>query len=149
MRRLAAVFALALAFTPPLAAADEPLAGLDEFVAKAMKEHGAPGLAIAVVKDGNVVLARGYGVRELGKPELVDTETIFAMGSCTKAFTAAGIALLVDEGKLKWDDKVIDHLPDFPMYDPYVTRELTVRDLLAHRCGLERHELVWYRAPFD
>ena len=149
MRFFAVAFILSLGFAPPVAAADGPLAGLDEFIAKGMKDHEVPGLAVAVIKNGQVVLAKGYGVRELGKPEAVDADTIFAIGSCTKAFTAAGIALLVDEGKLKWDDKVIDHLPDFRMYDPYVTRELTVRDLLSHRCGLERHDLVWYRAPFD
>jgi CubicO group peptidase (beta-lactamase class C family) len=145
-----AVFA---GFAPPPAAASEPaadpLAGFDEFIARTMKDHDVPGLSVAVVKDGEVVLAKGYGVRELGKLEPVDADTVFAIGSCTKAFTAAVLGLLVDEGKLKWDDKVIDHLPDFRLYDPYVTRELTVRDALAHRCGLERHELVWYGSPHD
>jgi CubicO group peptidase (beta-lactamase class C family) len=138
-----------VAFSPRVSAADDPLAKLDEFIVKAMKDHEVPGLAIAVVKDGETVFAKGYGVRELGKPDPVDPDTMFAIGSCSKAFTAAALALLVDEGKLKWDDKVIDHLPDFRMYDPYVTREMTVRDLLAHRCGLTRHDLVWYRSPHD
>jgi CubicO group peptidase (beta-lactamase class C family) len=127
----------------------DPLAGFDEFIAKTMKVHEVPGLSVAIVKDGDLVLAKGYGVRELGKPEQVDADTVFAIGSCSKAFTAAVLGLLADEGKLKWDDKVIDHLPEFRLYDPYVTRELTVRDALAHRCGLERHENVWYGSPHN
>lgn len=93
-------------------------------------------MAVAVVKDGEVVVAEGYGVRTLGRPEAVDEDTLFAIASNTKAFTSAALAMLVDEGKLDWDDAVIDHLPWFQMYDPYVTREITIRDLLTHRAGL-------------
>ncbi|MCY2962413.1 MAG: serine hydrolase, partial [Planctomycetota bacterium] len=125
----------------------DPLEGLDDFINQAMAKHEVPGLAIAIVKDGQVVVAKGYGVRELGKPELVDADTIFAIASCTKAFTATAIGSLVDEGKMKWDDKVIDHLPEFKLYDPYVTREITIRDLLTHRCGLDRHDLIWFQSP--
>ena len=88
-----------------------------------------PGLAIAIVKDDRIVLAKGYGVKKLGDPAPVNENTLFAIGSSSKAFTAAGIAMLVDEGKLKWDDPVTKYLPGFELYDPYVTRELTVRDL--------------------
>ncbi len=121
-----------------LRAAELP-AGLKDFdahVARVQAEFGVPGLAVAIVKDGEVVLAKGYGVRELGRPEPVDADTLFAIASNTKAFTAAGLALLVDEGKLAWDDRVSDRLPWFRMSDPYVTRALTVRDLLTHRSGL-------------
>jgi CubicO group peptidase (beta-lactamase class C family) len=101
-----------------------------------MQEFSVPGLAIGVVKDGRLVFAKGYGARELGHKAPVDADTLFAIGSNTKEFTAASLAILVDEGKLHWDDRVIDYLPDFRMWDPYVTREFTIRDLLTHRSGL-------------
>jgi len=92
--------------------------------------------AVAVVKDGKVALAKGNGVRKLDEPAPVDEQTLFGIASNTKAFTAAALAFLVDEGKISWDDPVTKHLPGFQMYDPYVTREMTVRDLLTHRSGL-------------
>ena len=134
---------------PPARAQQAPLAGLDDYVTKAMKDWGVPGLAIAVIKDDRVVLARGYGVRELGKPEPVDERTIFAIGSSSKAFTAAAIAMLVDEKKLKWDDPATQYLPDLQLYDPYASRELTVRDLLTHRVGLDRGDQLWYATTLE
>jgi CubicO group peptidase (beta-lactamase class C family) len=98
------------------------------------------------VKDGRIVFAKGYGVREIGKPAPVDTQTLFAIGSTTKAMTAASIGMLVDEGRLKWDDKVTRILPAFQLSDPYVTRELTIRDLLTHRAGLPNADVLWYRS---
>ncbi|SHE73914.1 serine hydrolase [Thermomonas hydrothermalis] len=112
------------------------LARFDAFVAEVQKQFEVPGVAVAIVKDGQVVLARGYGVRELSKPERVDEHTLFAIASNTKAFTAAALNILQDDGKLKTTDRVIDHLPWFRMSDPYVTREMRIRDLLAHRSGL-------------
>lgn len=97
---------------------------------------GVPGMAIAIVEDGKTTLARGYGVRKLGAAAMVDADTLFPIGSTTKAMTAAALATLVDAGKIGWDDKVIDHLPGFQLYDPWVTREITIRDLLVHRSGL-------------
>lgn len=117
-------------------AAAAPPDGFDARVEAAMRAHDVPGMAIAVVENGEIVHARGYGVRQLGRPEAVDADTIFPTGSTGKAVTAAALAILIDDGKLGWDDKVIDHLPDFRMYDPWVTREMTVRDLLLHRSGL-------------
>jgi CubicO group peptidase (beta-lactamase class C family) len=111
-------------------------AEIDRLVSKSMAAFSVPGVAVGIVKDGKLVFAKGYGVRELGHPERVDADTRFAIGSNTKAFTTAALAILVDEGKLHWDDRVIDYLPDFRMADPYVTREFTVRDLLTHRSGL-------------
>lgn len=108
----------------------------DATVARAMQAFEVPGLAVAVVKDGQVVLAKGYGVRRLGAPAPVDAHTLFGIASNSKAFAAASVALLVDEGRLAWDDPVIKHLPGFRVADAYVTRELTVRDLLSHRTGL-------------
>jgi CubicO group peptidase (beta-lactamase class C family) len=120
------------------------LAGFDDYVTKAMKDWEVPGLAIAVVKDDKVVFAKGYGVKKLGDPAPVDERTIFAIGSSSKAFTAATLAILVDEGKVKWDDPVSLYLPDFQLFDPYVSRELRIRDLLTHRSGLERGDMLWY-----
>jgi len=97
---------------------------------------GVPGMAVAIVEGEQVTLARGFGVRALGAPERVDADTIFPTGSTGKAVTVAALAVLVDQGKIGWDDKVIDRLPGFEMYDPWVTRELTIRDLLVHRSGL-------------
>jgi CubicO group peptidase (beta-lactamase class C family) len=119
-------------------------AGFDAYVAKARDDWRVPGLAISVVKDGRVVFAKGYGVRELGRNDPVDEHTIFAIGSTTKAMTAALVGMLVDEGKLQWDDPVTKHLPWFQLKDPYVTRELTVRDLLTHRAGLGNADFLWY-----
>ncbi len=112
------------------------LARFDAFVESVQKQFDVPGVAVAIVKDGQIVLERGYGVRELGKPARVDAHTMFAIASNTKAFTAAALNMLQDEGKLKTSDRVIDHLPWFRMSDPYVTREMRIRDLLAHRSGL-------------
>jgi CubicO group peptidase (beta-lactamase class C family) len=110
--------------------------GFDALVARAMKTFEVPGMGIAVVKDGQVVLAKGYGVRELGKPAPVDARTLFGIASNTKAFTATALGLLVEEGKIEWDGPVTRYLPWFQMWDPYVTREMSVRDLLVHRSGL-------------
>ncbi len=133
----------AMSAAPPIT---EPR--IDDTVARAMAAFQTPGIAVGIVKDGEVVLAKGYGIREAGKPDRVTTQTVFQIGSTTKAFTAAALAILVDEGKIGWDDKVIDHLPDFRMYDPYVTREFTIRDLLSHRSGLGEGagDLMFYPA---
>lgn len=126
---------VALACASYAACAELP-ADFDARVVEAMRGRDVPGMAISVVEDGRIVLAKGYGVRRLGGHDPVDADTIFPTGSTGKAVTAAALAILVDEGKLGWDDKVIDHLPEFRMYDPWVTREMTVRDLLVHRSGL-------------
>lgn len=125
--------ALLCAATP--ARAQVP-AGFDARVEQAMRSHDVPGMAISIVKDGQIVHAKGYGVRRLGNSEPVDADTIFPTGSTGKAVTAAALAILIDDGRLAWDDRVADHLPDFRMYDPWVTREMTVADLLLHRSGL-------------
>jgi CubicO group peptidase (beta-lactamase class C family) len=117
-------------------AGDAPPADLDAYVARAMRTFNVPGVAIAIVKDGRVVLQKGYGVRKLGDPTPVDAHTLFAIGSNTKAFTAAAMATLVDAGKLSWDDPVDQRLRGFQMYDPYVSKEMRIRDLLCHRSGL-------------
>src|SRR5262249_49960532 len=98
----------------------DPLAGFDDYAAKALSDWKVPGMAVAIVKNGKVVLARGYGVRMVGEKGRVDERTIFGIASCTKSFTATCIALLVEEGKLAWDDPVTKHLPGFKVADPYV-----------------------------
>jgi len=100
-------------------------------------------MAVAVVKDGKVIFKKGYGIRELGKVDKVDTETLFACASTTKAMTATCIGMLVDEGKLKWDDLVITHLPEYQLFDPAVTRELRIRDLLTHNSGVGNTDFLW------
>ena len=132
---------LAISVVAPVADAQEAagpaeLQQLDATVERVRQQFDIPGVAVAVVKDGKVVLERGWGLRELGKPELVQADTLFAIASNTKAFTATSLNLLAEEGKLKMDDRVIDHLPSFRMSDPYVTNEMRIRDLLSHRSGL-------------
>lgn len=150
----AAVLILALIANYPAALAQEApdarLKAIDEYAQKVARDWQVPGLAISIVKDDRVVFARGYGVRELGRADRVDENTLFAIASNSKAFTAAALATLVDEGKIKWDDPVTKHLPWFQLYDPWVTRELTVRDLLSHRSGLATFggDLLWYETTY-
>jgi len=101
-----------------------------------MEAFQTPGIAVGVVRGGELVYAKGHGVREIGRPDPVDPDTLFQIASLTKAFTAAALGILVDDGTLDWDDRVIDYLPEFQMYDSWVTREFTIRDLLTHRSGL-------------
>jgi CubicO group peptidase (beta-lactamase class C family) len=130
------ILAFALLAVLPVAAGAAPPRGFDARVEAVMKASDVPGATVAIVEGGQVTLARGYGQRAVGSAEAVDADTLFQIGSTTKAFTAAALAILVEDGKLGWDDRVIDYLPDFRMYDPWVTREITIRDLLVHRSGL-------------
>lgn len=114
------------------------LEGLDEFIERGMKDWGIPGLAISVVRDGEVIYARGYGVRKLGEDAVVDEHTVFGVASTTKAMTVTALGMLADEGILHWDDRVRDHLPWFRLSDPWVSDMVTVRDLLSHRVGIGR-----------
>jgi CubicO group peptidase (beta-lactamase class C family) len=125
-----------------------PPPGLDEYVESIRSAFDVPGIGLAIVRDGKVVLARGYGVRTLGKPGRVDGNTLFGIASNTKAFTATAIGMLVEEGKLEWDVPVTRYLPWFQLSDPYVTREISVRDLLVHRSGLGlgAGDLLWWPA---
>lgn len=124
---------------------------IDSYAQKVMKDWNQPGMAIAVVKGDKVVFQKGYGVREIGKAEKVDGDTLFAIASNSKAFLAASLAILVDEGKIKWEDKVSTYLPDLKLYDPWVTGELTIRDLLTHRNGLATFsgDLLWYETTYS
>ena len=130
--------------------AQADLKALDTYIENARKEWAVPGLSVAVVKDGKVVLAKGYGVKELGKTDPVDDNTLFAIASNTKAFISASIALLVEEGKLKWDDPVKKYLPYFELYNPFVSAHTTVRDLLCHRVGLGTFsgDVLWFKSNY-
>jgi CubicO group peptidase (beta-lactamase class C family) len=131
------------------AALPRPLRDLDAYLTRALHDWDVPGLAIAVVKDDSVVMARGFGLRRLGDTARVTERTLFAIASCTKAFTAAALAMLVDSGKLAWDDPVSKHLLGFQLFDPYASRELTIRDLLTHRSGLARGDALWWATPYS
>src|SRR3954471_24697541 len=137
---------LLLARSPAHRICQQAPPGFDGYVRRVMQTFTVPGLSVAIVKDGRVVLAKGYGVRRMGDPTPVDARTRFGIASNTKLFTATAIALLVEEGKLDWDTPVSRYLPNFAMSDPYVTHEMTVRDLLVHRSGLGlgAGDLLWW-----
>jgi CubicO group peptidase (beta-lactamase class C family) len=143
MRHILVVVGLLFAVAHPASA--QP-ADIDAYVARVMKAFDVPAVSLAIVKDGKVLLAKGYGVRRMGEPAPADAKTNFGIASNTKVFTAVALGLLAEEGKLQWDAPVVRYLPWFQMWDPYVTRELTVRDLLVHRSGLGlgAGDLLWW-----
>jgi len=120
----------------PASAQSAPPPDLDGYVRSVMERFEVPGLSVAIVKGDRIVVAKGYGVRKLGDEAAVDAKTLFGIASNTKLFTATALGILVDEGKLEWDAPVVRYLPGFAMYDAWVTRQITVRDLLVHRSGL-------------
>jgi CubicO group peptidase (beta-lactamase class C family) len=152
MRAVCAIWVVAMLLVAVRVWAQQgPPADLDEYVARSMKTFEVPGMAVAIVKDGKVALLKGYGVRKLGEAAPVDENTLFGIGSNTKAFTAAALATLVDEGKISWDDPVYERLKGFEMYDPYVSKEMRIRDLLCHRSGLGLGEgdlMFWPHTTF-
>jgi CubicO group peptidase (beta-lactamase class C family) len=124
-------------------AAEEPPEGLDAYVEQVLVDWDLPGAAVAVVSGGDVIFARGFGVKQLGRDDRIDENTLFQIGSTSKAFGAAALGVLVDDGKISWDDPVVDHVPWFKLADPWLTRNITIRDLVAHRTGVLD---AWY--PF-
>ncbi|HLJ44926.1 MAG TPA: serine hydrolase [Bryobacteraceae bacterium] len=139
---IAAGAALALASGQPL-----DRAKIDAAVQRSMKDWGVPGCAIAIVRGNDVLLTAGYGVKEAGKPDRVDPNTIFAIGSMTKAFTTAAMSILVDDGKMNWDDPVRKYIEFFHLEDPLADEMVTLRDLVCHRTGLARNDMLWYNSP--
>ena len=135
-----------LAQAPPGPPTASSLADLDAVVMRELERWKVPGVALAIVKDGRVVLAKGWGYRDLDKKLPVTARTRFAIASDTKSFTAASLALLVDDGKLEWDQPVRRYLPEFQLRDPVASERITPRDLLCHNSGLPRHDMVWYGA---
>ena len=145
----AAVAAAAFVATPALAqkpAAPPP--GFDRYVAQVLQTFSVPGVSIAIVKDGKVILAKGYGVRRLGDPTPVDAQTQFGIASNTKLFTATAVGLLVEDGKLDWDKPVRQYVPSIRFYDDALTSQVTIRDMLSHRTGITRHDSIWYKSEF-
>ncbi len=122
---------------------------LDAIVAEALKAFESPGAAVVIVHDGKVVYLKGAGVRELGKSEAITEDTIFQIASCTKAFLAMLIAMLTGNGALDWDEPVHKYVPYFRLSDPLADQNVTIRDLLCHRTGLSRHDLLWFHSPLE
>jgi CubicO group peptidase (beta-lactamase class C family) len=146
MRLDRVVFTLLALVIPVRSDAQQAPPKFDAYVQRVMRTFSVPGMSVAIVKDGKVILAKGYGVRRMGDPAPVDAKTRFGIASNTKLFTATALGLLVEEGKIEWDKPVVNYLPAFAMSDPYVTHELTVRDLLVHRSGLGlgAGDLLWW-----
>ncbi len=143
-----ALVAALLAFPPRCRAQKFDTAAIDREVQSTMRLWNVPGVALVIVGPKKTYL-KGYGVREVGKSDPISADTIFPLASCTKAFTSLALAMLVDDGKLNWDDPVRKHLPDFHLADPKADALVTVRDLLCHRTGVGGHDLLWYRAPWS
>ncbi|MFH1213296.1 MAG: serine hydrolase domain-containing protein, partial [Candidatus Neomarinimicrobiota bacterium] len=142
---------LILLMFPVFASAQSFLKGFNEYVDRTMRSFDAPGVAIGIVKNDSLIYSKGFGVCKLGTNQVVDENTLFAIGSISKSTVAVALGLLVDEDKLKWDDRVTQYLPDFQLFDPWVTREITIRDLLTHRSGLisESGGTIWYGSDYD
>ncbi len=146
------LFLTLIAFAASLAAQSSlPLDSMDAYISRAMIVWGVPGASVAIVKNDSMVFAKGYGVKRIGTKDSVNSQTSFAIASLTKSMTASCLAILVDEGKMKWDDPVQKYVPEFQLYDAYVTREMTIRDLLNHRSGLETFsgDLLWWGTSYD
>jgi CubicO group peptidase (beta-lactamase class C family) len=149
--KTAFTFILFFFISANLFAQQDRLEKIDSYIKQAMNDWKMPGFAVAIVKNDSVILAKGYGLRNIEKNDPVDENTNFMIASCSKAFTTASIARLVDQGKLKWDDPVIKYLPYFHMYDPWVTKEMTIRDLVTHRSGLATFsgDILWLGSNYD
>lgn len=135
--------------TVTVLAPTDRLEGLDAMVNKALETFHIPGVAVGIVIDGKVVLTKGYGLRDITNELPVTENTLFAIGSCTKAFTTHVLGQLADEGKISWDDPVIKYLPEFRLKDEYATYHITIRDLVTHQSGLPRHDLLWYNTDLS
>jgi CubicO group peptidase (beta-lactamase class C family) len=141
-------FAVTFALAASAAETKGGLDGFDAFMAQAMGEFKVPGVAVAVVRDGKIIFAKGYGYRDVERQQPVTGTTLFPIASITKSVTVTTLGTLADQGKLDWDKPVREYLPGFRMHDPVVTEQLTTRDMVTHRSGLPRHDLVWYSSSF-
>ncbi|MCB0385606.1 MAG: beta-lactamase family protein, partial [Bdellovibrionales bacterium] len=143
-------FLLACSLTTTASATTSALSPeLDNYIESTMKEFNIPGLALAVINERGVMWSKGFGYRDVENQLPIDGDTLFAIGSTTKAMTAAGIGILVDQGLLEFDKPLVNYLTDFQLFDPITTSLITPRDLLGHTSGLPRHDLLWYGAPWS
>lgn len=136
--------AAAVLLLPRRTAAQEPYPGLDAYIAKTLKELKVPGAAVAIVRNDSVIYLKGFGMLAAGRQTSVDTQTLFEIGSSSKAFTATLVAMMVSDGKMHYDDLISKYLPDFKLYDPYASAQVTIRDALEHRSGIPRDEAMWF-----
>ncbi len=136
--------AAAMVMLPGSMAAQEPYPGLDAYIAKCLKDLKVPGAAVAIVRNDSVIYLKGFGVLAAGSQTAVDTQTLFEIGSSSKAFTATLVAMMVSDGKMHYDDLITKYLPDFKLYDPYASAQVTIRDALEHRSGIPRDEAMWF-----
>lgn len=145
------IFFLLLVFFIQTQAQEDKVLKVDAFINQAMIDWKMPGFAVAIVKNDSVIFSKGYGVRDIRKSDPVNENTLFVIASCSKAFTTASLAILVDQGKIKWDDPVTKYLPDFQLYDSWVTKEITIRDLVSHKSGLETFsgDFLWINSTYD
>jgi CubicO group peptidase (beta-lactamase class C family) len=141
------VFLLALAALVLAAGTKPSLDGIDAFAEQALKDWKCVGLSIAVIEDGKVILSKGYGLRDMKRSQPVTPKTLFAIGSSTKSFTVTSLGVLADQGKLDWDKPLREYLPEFRLMDQFANERMTPRDLVTHRSGLPRHDLMWYNSP--
>ena len=154
MKRLFHLTAFILIFVATLSGQTQTeinFSDFDAYYAEMVKEWDVPGVSIGIVKDGKLVFTGNYGAMEVGKEGKPDANTLYAIASNSKAFTSAIIGMLVQEGKLDWNDKVKSYLPYFELYDPWVSNEVTVRDLLSHRVGLGTFsgDIIWYKSDLS
>jgi CubicO group peptidase (beta-lactamase class C family) len=147
---LISTLTLGLLFTESAnAQTKEPYPGLDAYIANAVRTWKVPGLSVAIVRNDSLIYAKGFGVTEVGTSKPVDERTLFEIGSSSKAFTATLVAMMVSDGKMRWDDRISTYLPEFRMYDPLASEQVTLRDALSHRSGIARGELAWLGSGLD
>src|SRR5216683_7045936 len=149
MKAASGALLLILCFVQVAPAQSVDAEAIDTIIENALKFWHVPGVAIGIVRNDKVVYLKGHGVKEVGKPDPVTPDTIFPLASCTKAFTTTAMAMLIDEGKMNWDDPVRKHVEFFHLSDPAADALVTLRDLVSHRTGVGPHELLWYRAPWS
>src|SRR5216683_3574216 len=149
MKAASGALLLILCFVQVAPAQSVDAEAIDTIIENALKFWHVPGVAVGIVRNDQVIYLKGHGVKELGKKDPVTPDTVFPLASCTKAFTTTAMAMLVDEGKMGWDDPVRRHVDFFHLSDPSADALVTLRDLVSHRTGVGSHELLWYRAPWS
>jgi CubicO group peptidase (beta-lactamase class C family) len=149
LRHAIVAFVIALTLQTAASAQTIDAAAIDRIMEEALKVWEVPGASVAIVRGDEVVYLKGFGTRELGGKSPVTPDTLFAIGSTTKAFTTTAMAMLVDEGKMQWDDPVRKHVEFFHLSDPLADQQVTLRDIVSHRTGLSRHDLLWYGSPWS